>query len=146
MIDFSLAVTHHLVVFALLAVLVAELALVRHGMDAAAVAAVGRIDLVYGALAAVALAVGLARAVYAAKGWDFYTQNLFFWLKLGVFVLIGVLSVPPTMKFIQWRRVQHVPTDEQVNLVHVYLLTELALFAVLPVCAAAMARGYGQVG
>ena len=146
MIDFSLAVTHHLVVFALLAVLVAELALVRHGMDAAAVAAVGRIDLVYGALAAVALAVGLARAVYAAKGWDFYTQNLFFWLKLGVFVLIGVLSVPPTMKFIQWRRVRHVPTDEQVNLVRVYLLTELALFAVLPVCAAAMARGYGQVG
>ena len=60
MIDFSLAVTHHLVVFALLAVLVAELALVRYGMDAAAVDAVGRIDLGYGALAAIALAVGLA--------------------------------------------------------------------------------------
>ncbi len=143
MIDFTLAVTHHVVVFALLAVLVAELALVRYGMDAAAVDAVGRIDLGYGALAAIALAVGLARAVYAAKGWDFYSHSLFFWLKLGVFVLIGVLSVPPTIKFIQWRRAQHVPTDAQIKSVRTYFWLELALFAALPVCAAAMARGYG---
>ena len=146
MLDFSLAVTHHLVAFALLAAVVAELAMVRPGMDAAAVAAVGRIDLGYGVLAGFALALGLARAVYAAKGWDFYAHNLYFWLKLGTFVLIGVLSVPATLNFIQWRRVQNLPTDAQVSTVRFYLWAELGLFAVLPVCAAAMARGYGQLG
>ena len=143
MFDFSLAAVHHLVFFALLAILTAELAIVRRGMDATAVALVARIDLAYGAMAAIALAAGFARAVYAAKGWDFYSHNLFFWIKLGTFALIGILSVPPTLKFIQWRRLQHVPTDAQIRSVRLYLWTEIALFAVLPICAAAMARGYG---
>lgn len=144
--DFLLAVAHHVVVFALLAVLVAELAMLRSGMGAATMAAVGRIDLAYGVLAGLALALGLARTFYAAKGWDFYSHNLYFWLKLAIFVLIGALSVPPTLKFIQWRRAQHVPSDAQVQSVRVYLWAELALFVALPACAAAMARGYGYYG
>ena len=145
MFDFSLAVVHHLVVFSLLAIVVAELALVRRGMDAATLATVARIDLGYGALAAVALAAGLVRAVYAAKGWTFYSNNGFFWAKIATFVVIGLLSVPPTLKFIQWRKLQHLPEDTQVDAVRKYLWAELALFALLPVCAAAMARGYGQL-
>lgn len=145
MFDFSLAIVHHLVVFSLLAILVAELALVRRGMDAATLATVTRIDLGYGALAALALAAGLVRAVYAAKGWDFYSQNGFFWAKIAIFGVIGLLSVPPTLKFIQWRKLQHLPQDAQVDAVRKYLWTELALFALLPLCAAGMARGYLQL-
>lgn len=145
MFDFSLAVVHHLVVFSLLAIVVAELALVRRCMDAATLATVARIDLGYGALAAVALAAGVVRAVYAAKGWYFYSHNGFFWAKIALFVVIGLLSVPPTLKFIQWRKLQHMPQDAQVDAVRKYLWAELALFALLPVCAAAMARGYGQL-
>ena len=145
MFDFSLAVVHHLAVFSLLAIVVAELSLVRRGMDPAAVATVARIDLGYGALAAIALAVGVVRAVYAAKGWYFYSNNGFFWAKIAIFVVIGLLSVPPTLKFIQWRKLQHVPQDAQVDAVRKYLWAELVLFALLPLCAAAMARGYGQL-
>lgn len=144
MIDFYLAVIHHLAVFSLLAIVVAELALVRRGMDATTLTTVARIDLGYGALAAIALAVGLARAVYAAKGWYFYSHNGFFWAKIVTFVVIGLLSVPPTLKFIQWRRLQHLPLDAQVDSVRVYLWAELVLFALLPLCAAGMARGYWQ--
>lgn len=144
MFDFFLAVVHHLAVFSLLAIVVAELSLVRRGMDAATVATVARIDLGYGALAAIALAVGLIRAVYAAKGWYFYSHNGFFWTKIAAFVVIGQLSVPPTLKFIQWRKLQHVPQDVQVDAVRKYLWAELVLFALLPLCAAGMARGYWQ--
>ncbi len=144
MFDFFLAVVHHLAVFSLLAIVVAELALVRRGMDPAAVATVARIDLGYGVLAAIALAVGVVRAVYAAKGWYFYSNNGFFWAKIAIFVVIGLLSVPPTLKFIQWRKLQHVPQDAQVDAVRKYLWAELVLFALLPLCAAGMARGYWQ--
>ena len=144
MFDFFLAVVHHLAVFSLLAIVVAELSLVRRGMDPATVATVARIDLAYGALAAIALAVGLVRAVYAAKGWYFYSNNGFFWAKIAIFVVIGLLSVPPTLKFIQWRKLQHVPQDVQVDALRKYLWAELALFALLPLCAAGMARGYWQ--
>jgi len=145
MFDFSLAVVHHLVVFSLLAIVVAELSLVRRGMDAATLATVARIDLAYGALAAIALAAGLVRAVYAAKGWYFYSNNGFFWAKIAIFVVIGLLSVPPTVKFIQWRKVQHVPHNAQVDALRKYLWAELALFPLLPLCAAGMARGYWQL-
>jgi len=145
MFDFSLAVVHHLVVFALLAIVVAELSLVRRGMDAPTLATVARIDLAYGALAAIALAAGLVRAVYAAKGWYFYSNNGFFWAKIAIFVVIGLLSVPPTVKFIQWRKVQHVPHNAQVDALRRYLWAELALFPLLPLCAAGMARGYWQL-
>jgi putative membrane protein len=144
MFDFSLAVVHHLVMFSMLAIVVAELAMVRRGMDAATLTAVARIDLGYGALAAVALAVGLVRAIYAAKGWYFYSHNGFFWTKIAAFVVIGLLSVPPTLKFIQWRKLQSVPQDAQVDAVRKYLWAQLVLFALLPLCAAGMARGYWQ--
>jgi len=144
MFDFSLAVVHHLVMFSVLAIVVAELAMVRRGMDAATLTAVARIDLAYGALAAIALAVGLIRAVYAAKGWYFYSHNGFFWTKIAAFVVIGLLSVPPTLKFIQWRKLQYVPQDAQVDAVRKYLWAQLVLFALLPLCAVGMARGYWQ--
>lgn len=144
MLDLTLAIAHHLLVFALFGILFAELMLVRRGMDLATVGRVGRIDLAYGALAGLIIMVGFARAVLAAKGWAYYSQNGFFWAKVGVFLLIGLLSVPPTIAFIRWRTAGLAPTDDQVRGVRRFIHAETALFALLPALAAAMARGYGQ--
>ena len=57
-------------------------------------------------------------------------------------MVIGLLSVPPTPKFIQWRKRQHVPQDAQVDAVRKYLWAELVLFALVPLCAAGMGHGY----
>lgn len=143
MLDLVLAIAHHLLIFGLFGILVAELIMVRKGMDAAAVRRVGRIDLAYGALAGLILLVGFARAGMAAKGWAYYSHNAFFWTKVGVFLVIGLLSVPPTISFIRWRGVGVAPTDAQVAGVQRLLHAQVALFALLPAFAAAMARGYG---
>jgi putative membrane protein len=143
MLDLGLAIGHHILVFALFGVLAAELVLVRRGVDIATLGRVGRIDLWYGVLAGLIVAVGFARAVFAAKGWAYYSHNLFFHAKIGTFVLIGLLSVPPTIAYIRWRRAGATPTDAQVDTVRRFLWAELALFALLPAFAAAMARGYG---
>jgi len=143
MLDLGLAIGHHILVFALFGVLAAELVLVRRGVDLATLGRVGRIDLWYGVLAGLIIAVGFARAVFAAKGWAYYSHNLFFHAKIGTFVLIGLLSVPPTIAYIRWRRAGGAPTDAQVATVRRFLWAELALFALLPAFAAAMARGYG---
>jgi len=144
MLDLWLAIGHHILVFALFGVLFAELVLVRKGVDLATVARVGRLDLMYGAVAGLIVAVGFSRAVFAAKGWLYYSHNLFFHLKVGTFVLIGLLSVPPTLAYIRWRRAGAAPTDVQVAGVRRWLLAELILFVLLPAFAAAMARGYGE--
>jgi putative membrane protein len=141
--DLVLAILHHLFIFALFAVLVVELASVRRGMDAVAVTRVQVIDNWYGVLAALILIVGFSRAIFAAKGWEYYAHNAFFWAKIGTFAVIGFLSIRPTLAFLGWRRKNTSPTDAAVDKVRPYLWIQVALFPLLPAFAAAMARGYG---
>ena len=144
MLDLALAIGHHLLIFALFGVLCAELISVRKGVDAAAIVRISAVDLWYGVLAGLILAVGFSRAVFAAKGWLYYQHNGFFWAKIGTFALIGLLSIPPTIRFIAWRRAAVSPSDDAVAGVRRYLYAEVLLFALLPAFAAAMARGYGE--
>ncbi|THD80769.1 MAG: DUF2214 family protein [Phenylobacterium sp.] len=143
--DLILAIFHHILVFSLFGVLFAELVLVRRGMDLATVSRVSRIDLMYGALAGLIILVGFSRAVFAAKGWTYYAHNIFFHAKIATFVLIGVLSIPPTLDYIRWRRAGTAPSDPQVASVRRLLWIEMALFPALLAFAAAMARGYGEL-
>jgi putative membrane protein len=145
MLDLILAVLHHLLVFGMFGMLCAELIVVRRGIDPATLARVGLVDLGYGAMAGAIVAVGFSRAIFAAKGWAYYSHNAFFWAKIGVFVMIGLLSVPPTIAFIRWRRAGMAPSDDQLAAVRRFMLAELSLFALLPAFAAAMARGYGAL-
>ncbi len=144
MLDLALAIGHHLLIFALFGVLFAEFMMVKTGMDKAAVARTAGIDLSYGVLAGLILIVGFSRAVFAAKGWAYYSHNGFFWAKIATFLVIGLLSIPPTVKFIRWRGAETPPSDAEVKGVRRYLHIELGLFALLPAFAAAMARGYGE--
>jgi putative membrane protein len=144
MLDLVLAILHQLLVFALFGVLFAELILTRNGMDRPTIVRISSIDRSYGIMAGLILIVGFGRAHLAAKGWLYYQHNAYFWAKIVTFAIIGLLSVPPTICFIRWKRSGALPTDTQVAGVRRYMCAELALFALLPAFAAAMARGYGE--
>jgi putative membrane protein len=144
--DLALAVAHHLLVFSLFGVLAAELVVVRRDMSFAEVARAASVDIWYGILAGLVVAAGFSRAVFAAKGWAYYSHNLFFWTKIASFVLIGLLSIAPTVAFLRWRRAGAVPDRAQVAGVRRMLWAELFLFIPLLASAAAMARGYGELG
>jgi putative membrane protein len=144
MLDLLLAIGHHLLIFAIFGIICAEFWAVRPGLSAASLARAGALDLWYGVLAAAIVVVGFSRAIFAAKGWGYYSHNGFFWAKLLTFALIGLLSIPPTLAFIRWRKSGVQPSDAEVSRIRRYLRAELALFVFLPIFAAAMARGYGQ--
>jgi putative membrane protein len=144
MLDLILAIGHHLLIFAIFGIICAEFWAVRPGVSAASVVRIGALDVWYGILAAAVIAVGFCRAIFAAKGWGYYSHNGFFWAKLTTFALIGLLSLPPTLAFIRWRKSGAQPSDAEVGRIRRYLHSELALFVFLPIFAAAMARGYGQ--
>ena len=90
------------------------------------------------------IVIGYRRAIFAAKGWAYYSHNAFFWAKIATFVLISLLSVPPTIAFIRWRKSGVAPDDSAIRLARRYIHIELALFVFLPIFAAAAARGYGE--
>lgn len=144
--DLLLAIAHHLFVFSLFGVVCAELVIVRPGMGASDVKRVGGVDIWYGVLAGLVLIVGFCRAVFAAKGWAYYSHNLLFWAKIGTFAVIGLLSIAPTIAYLRWRRLGVVPDEAQLTAVRRWLMAEFILFAPLLGFAAAMARGYGELG
>jgi putative membrane protein len=145
MLDLVLAISHHLLIFGIFGILFAEFWVVRPGIGAATAARIASIDLWYGIFAAAIVVIGFCRAIFAAKGWAYYSHNMFFWAKLGSFAAIGLLSVPPTRVFIRWRKLGTAPDDAAIQGVRRYLHIELTLFVLLPIFAAAMARGYGEL-
>jgi putative membrane protein len=144
MLDLILAVAHHILIFGLFGVLFAEFILVRPGLDQAMVRRVAATDLWYGILAGLIIAIGFSRAVFAAKGWDYYSHNLFFWAKIATFAVIGALSAWPTISFLRWRREARVPDEIQIATVRRFLWAQLLLFPLLLAFAALMARGFGE--
>ncbi len=148
MLDLILAIAHHLLVFSLAAILAAELATVRVGLSGAALRRLGAMDLAYGAIAGGVIMVGFSRVFFGMKGPAAYLPNPFFWSKLGVFALVGLLSVPPTLRIIAWRRQSAAdpafsPSETEVAYVRRFVLAEACLFPLIPAFAAVMARGYG---
>ena len=140
----AFAIAHHLLVFSLVGVVAAEVGLVRRGMSAADVRRVAMIDAFYGLLAALILIVGFSRAVWGAKGWAYYSENPWFHAKMASFLMVGLLSIPPTVRFIRWRRAirrgaMDAPPDAEVTGVRRWLLVEAAFLALVPTFAAAMA-------
>lgn len=68
LLDLFLAIAHHLLIFILFGILVAELVLAAPGISARALERLTAVDLWYGIVAGVILITGSIRAVYAAKG------------------------------------------------------------------------------
>lgn len=147
--DAALAYLHFSAVFVLFAFLTVEVMLARGGLGAGQVGMLCRVDLWYLGAAVVALATGLARAIWGAKGWAFYAGDWVFHLKLAAFVAVGALSVPPTLAFRRWRRRAGsepgfaVPEDERRRLRR-YLMWELHVAALIPLLAVVMARGLAR--
>ena len=147
LIDFVLASLHHLLVFGLVSMLVAESVLLRGTLDRVSLQRLAGIDMGYGMTAMALIAVGIARVAFGIKGHDFYLHNPWFHAKLGCFVLVGLLSILPTIRFLRWRKAlaadpAFVPEAREVAAMSRIVRFELLLVAAILVFAAMMAR-YG---
>lgn len=143
MLDLTLAIVHHLLVFGLAIMLAMELAHLR--ADPVPVRRLSGLDAGYGGTAVLVVAVGVCRVIWGAKGWVYYQGNPWFWAKIGTFMVIGLLSIPPTIQFIKWSRAAkadpafHPPVSEVARAAG-WVRTEVLLFFPLVAFAAAMAR------
>ena len=148
-IDLALAIAHHLVVFLLVAILAAEFALLRPGLSTARIAQLARIDAAYGAVATLVILVGVFRVIFGASGWEYYVANSAFWAKMAAFLVMGLLTVPPTLAVRRWLKASQseaaysVPSAE-IATSRRYLNLQVGVLVLIPIFAAAMARGYGM--
>ena len=140
------AFLHHLCAFTLVGALAVEFALIRQELTLASARRLLLTDMVYGIAAGALLVVGLLRVFFFEKGAAYYFHSHAFLTKLSLFIIVGLLSIVPTMEFLSWRgRVSagQVPTIEAKKLRRVtgVIHAELAAIVIILLCAAIMARG-----
>lgn len=145
------AYLHYLSIFLLFALLTLEHQLFRLPLELSRARRLARIDALYGAMAGLVLVTGAVRALWFAKGLDYYLHNGLFHAKLGLFVLIGLLSFVPTKLFLGWRgalKAGQLPplSARQGSLVIMVIRLELLLLLIIPLLAALLARGFGVFG
>jgi putative membrane protein len=144
----TLAYLHYLTILVLAACLTVELVLCRPGLGAAQIGVLARIDGLFFVAALGALATGLARLFWYGKGLAFYLPNPAFHTKMGLYVVIAVLSIRPTLRFLRWKRAVSQggapPAEAEVRAVRRIIHIELALLALMPLMAVLMARGIGR--
>jgi putative membrane protein len=105
-------------------------------------------DTWYGLCATIVLVAGTLRVFYFEKGSHFYLSNPVFLLKMSLFIVVGLLSIYPTIQFLGWRkatRAKQAPTmtDKQFNLISNTLRLEVVLLIGMILAASLMAKGVG---
>jgi putative membrane protein len=144
------AFLHHVAAFVLFAALVVEFVLVRYALTVGSARKILMADRVYGISAGILLVVGLGRVFHFEKGATYYFHTGTFIAKLSLFVIIGLISIVPTLEFLSWRksvRAGAVPqvTPEKMRSVRSIIHMQLAGIVLIILMAALMAKGIGLI-
>lgn len=142
------AFLHHLAAFMLVAALAFEWANFRAHLTAAELRRIQIADMVYGISAGIVLLVGVLRVLYFEKGWQYYLANHAFLTKMLLFLVVGLVSIYPTLRFIKWSKLTAAHgtlqvDDREARLIACCLRLELACIAGILLLAPLMARGMG---
>lgn len=143
-----MAFLHHLFAFTLVACVVFEFIAFRKGLTTEEARRIQRADLFYGISAGLLLIVGLLRVFFFEKGAAFYNQSPFFWVKMNTFLIVGLLSIDPTIRYLRWNKTikeNKVPeiSDKEFKRTRLILWLEVIGLAIIMLAAAFMARGIG---
>ena len=138
---------HFISIFVIVSSLVAEHLLLKKDLNRAEIGRLANIDMVYGIAAVTLVAVGLTLwfggygkpSVYYTKNWVFHT-------KITCFIVVGLLSIYPTVFFIKNRKGDATQSVQIPNIIFWMLRIELLLLFIMPLLAGLMAHGVGFFG
>lgn len=138
---------HFICIFAIVGSLVSEHMLLRKTLSRAEITRLAKIDTVYGIAALTLVAAGLTLWLGGVgKPAYFYSKNWIFHTKLTVFIVIGLLSIGPTVFFLKNRKGNPSDMVDVPKSIFMMLRMELLLLFIIPLLAGLMARGVGYFG
>jgi len=141
-----LAYAHFLAILTMTVFLASEAALCRkEWMNAAVVERLARVDMIYGISAIAVLLTGVARTWWGMKGTGWYWGQPLLHAKVTLFVVIGLMSIGPTVRFLRWRRQLRasgtLPSETEIRNTRRLVMIEAHLLALIPLLAVFLARG-----
>ncbi|MDH4259270.1 MAG: DUF2214 family protein [Gammaproteobacteria bacterium] len=108
----------------------------------------GTADLGYFLALTGSVATGLARVLFFGQDTAFYIANRLFWLKIVIFIAIGLIALIPTRQYIRWNREARTapafaPLTRELERVRGSLVLQLGLMLLLPLLSILVAGGHG---
>ena len=148
LIESLLAYAHFIAILGMVVFLSSEAALTRvEWLNAAAIARLVRVDAIYAAAAITVLLTGVARTVWGVKGLGYYWSNPLLYVKLALFLAIGLLSIKPTLAFRRWQRTVAaggaLPAAAEIQATRRFVMIAAHLLLLIPLAAVFLARGFG---
>jgi putative membrane protein len=146
-----LAYAHFIAVLTLVVFVASEAALCRYEwLNKEAVRRLARVDRIYLLAAIAVLATGFARTYWGAKGFAWYWSQPLLWVKVALFVLIGVISMKPTLAFRRWRISAEggrgLPSEYEIRGIRRLVMVQAHLLLLVPLAAVFLARGTFAAG
>ncbi|MFT5234034.1 MAG: putative membrane protein [Candidatus Krumholzibacteriia bacterium] len=137
---------HFLGIGLLFAALAVELVLFKPTVSGAVARKLAKVDGLYGIAALLMIVTGLLQVFSFGKTPEYYGQTFMFHIKMTVFLIVLLVSIFPTIKFIKAR---NTPVDGEASYpksVGLMLKIEMALLVIIPLLGVLMANGYGYRG
>ncbi len=135
---------HFITIFAIVSSIVGEHLLIKPEMTRKEIRRVSLLDGIYGASVILLLIAGFTLWFGVGKPAEFYSRNWIFHLKIGLFVIIGVLSIYPTIFFMKQRKGEESDIVKVPKMIKMMIRFELLLLFIMPLLASLMAKGIGQ--
>jgi putative membrane protein len=142
------AFVHFLAFFVLTTALALQLGLLSDSISVATARRIQRTDRIAGLAAMLVLIFGFLRVFYFEKGADYYFDNIFFLIKLALFIVAALISIYPTVCYARWSSELKQDIAPEISapvigkirrIVHYELLGILGIL----ICASLMAKGFG---
>ena len=144
-----LAYVHFLAILTMVVFISSEAALCRiEWINEKVVERLARVDAIYGMAAILVLATGIARTIWGVKGSGWYWTNPLLHVKLTLFIIVGLISIFPTITYIRWRRQlrenKSLPSAAEVRKTRRLVMIQAHILVVIPLFAVFLARGFGK--
>ena len=134
---------HFIGIIIVFGMVLAELVLIQDKLKRSVIKRIFILDGIYGAFSLIVVGAGLYLWLVIGKPAEFYTANPLMHAKVGLFIIVGILSIWPTVFYFKNRKGEH----DQMIAVPAYIKriiqVELGLLVLIPLLATFMAQGVG---
>lgn len=144
-----LAYLHFAAIMLLAALATAEFFMLRENLNAKAVVALCRVDMLYVGAGFLALLSGAVRFGTTSREFIYIGGNPLFWVKMALFCVIALTSLYMSWRYSRWAHFArtdssyHAPSSEAGS-AQLLVKLQLVLIAILPLFAVLMVRGIAR--
>ncbi|MEQ8244100.1 DUF2214 family protein [Fulvivirga sp.] len=134
---------HFIGLFLVVGTVFAEAVMLKKVLKRSVIQTVFKIDGIYGLSALIVVGAGLYLWFGIGKPADYYSANPIFITKVVLFLVVGILSIWPTVFYFKNRKGS---IDDEVNVpsyISFILKVELFILFIIPLLATSMAQGVG---